>query len=228
MSSTHRVLSAALIGLIGILGFTGLPARGSSLDLSAQPPDLAAGYINVTYNATAGTLSAVGWPASFNLGGSPPDLGTIESGQYDLTAHVTPSGQPISGSLDVIGTIPGMASSGTLLTGQLQLSQSGFGFQPGGGDIFEFIFNITGGDLAPYYQGKVSVILDAWNSGFNGSFANDFNASPYLSLADNSLVVVPEPTATMLLLTASTFGLLVAACRWRRELKCCLAAAVRG
>jgi len=215
----HRVLCAAVFAWIGVFSFGGLPAMGSSLDLSAHPPDISAGYLNVGYNATTGTLSAVGWPTSFTVSDNAANPASIIGGQYDLTAHVTPTGEPLAGSLEITGTIPDMAlSSGTLLTGQLELSQSGFGFQSGGGDIFEFIFNITGGDLAPYYQGKVSVILDAWDSGFDGSFAKSFTAGPYLSVADNS-IVVPEPSAAILLLGAVAFGLPFVAYRWRRAAK---------
>jgi len=221
MFHIYRIFSAAAFAVIGIMTCECLPAMASSLDLSAQPPDLSAGYLNVTYDATTGTLSAVGWPMSFNEGGNPPEHASIVGGNYDLTADLTQSGLPVSGSLKITGTIPGLASSGTLLTGQLQLSQSGFGFQSpqaiqqsGSGDIFEFVFNVTGGDLAPYYQGKASVILDAWCSGFNGSFTTSFAASPYLSVADNS-AVVPEPSTAILLLTALALGLPASASRWR-------------
>ena len=115
-----------------------------------------------------------------------------------------------TGSLGITGTIPGLASSGTLLTGQLKQ----FGFQSGGGDVFEFMFDVTGGDLAPYYDGETSVILDAWNSGFDGSFANSFTASPYLSIADNSSAV-PEPSTAISLLSALSFGVAALACRRR-------------
>ncbi|MGA2253385.1 MAG: PEP-CTERM sorting domain-containing protein [Thermoguttaceae bacterium] len=209
----RRALYAAVLALIGIWGLEGLPAMGSSLNLTTQPPDLSAGYLNVTYDATTGIINAQGWPTSFTLSDNPtPDSVSIVGGQYDLTAKVTPTGQPVSGSLDVTGTIPGLAlSSGTLLTAQV----SQFGFQSGGGDIFEFVFNVTGGDLAPYYHGKTNVILDAWNSGFDGSFANNFAASPYLSVADTSAVAVPEPSTALLLLSVLALGLPALICRRR-------------
>jgi hypothetical protein len=127
--------------------------------------------------------------------------------QWSLSGQLTPTGQPVPGTgiLDITGTIPGLASSGTLLTGQLLK----FGFETGGGDIFEFVFDDLGGDLAPYYggyDGETGVILDAQNSGFDGSFANNFTAGPSLSVADNS-VVVPEPSTSILLLSALAFGL---------------------
>ena len=119
-----------------------------------------------------------------------------------MSAQVGPDGSLVAGSLDVTGTIPNLASSGTLLTGQL----AQFGFEPQGGDIFEFIFDVTGGDLAHYYNGETSVVLDATGSGFTGSFANNFAAMPYLSVADNS-AVVPEPSAAVLSLSGLAYGL---------------------
>jgi hypothetical protein len=200
----QRVFCAVVFGFLGIAGFGGLPATGASLDLSSQLPDISAGFLNASYDAATGILSADGWPMSFNLSGGSTTSDSIDGGQYLLSVQLTPTGQPVPGTgiLDITGTIPGLASSGTLLTGQL----SKFGFETGGGNIFEFIFDDLGGDLAPYYDGETGVILDAWNSGFDGSFANNFTAGPSLSVADNS-VVVPEPSTTILLLCALAFGL---------------------
>jgi hypothetical protein len=191
-------------------------ARAGSLNLVPQNPDLAALNLTVDYQPTSGstgTLTATGWPTSFTITGTnTPDYPSIDNGTYDLTAQVTKTGQPISGTLDIGGTIPGLASSGTLLTGQL----SQFGFQNSGGDIFEFVFNVTGGDLAPYYHGQTGVILDATGSGFNGSFANTFSTQADEAVADN-FTVVPEPSTTVLLLCVSIFGLPIVSCsRLRR------------
>ncbi len=198
---------ARMAGFLGILGFVALPAMGATLNLTAHPPDVSAGFLNASYNATTGILSADGFPISFNLGGaSGPTYPTIYGGQYFLNVDLTPTGQPVPGTgvLDITGTIPGLASSGTLLTGQL----TNFGYQSGGGNIFEFAFDDLGGDLAPYYggyDGETGVILDAQNSGFNGSFANSFTAGPFLSISDNTSIV-PEPSTAILLLAILAFG----------------------
>jgi hypothetical protein len=181
---------------------------GATLDLTLGDPDLAAGFLNAGYNSSTGILSATGWPISFDLNGTM--YPSIVGGQYTLSTHVNSAGQAGPGALDITGTIPNLASSGTLLTGQL----SEFGFQPGGGDIFEFDFDITGGDLAPYYDGHVSIVLDAQDSGFDGSFSKSFEASPYLSVADNG-IAVPEPTAFVLLACASAVGLAIHLCHRR-------------
>ena len=145
-----------------VLARDGLESRPAALNLRIFRPG-----ISTSLTTRRPELSrAVGWPMSFNEGGNPPEHASIVGGNYDLTADLTQSGLPVSGSLKITGTIPGLASSGTLLTGQLQLSQSGFGFQSpqaiqqsGSGDIFEFVFNVTGGDLAPITKAKLALFL---------------------------------------------------------------------
>jgi hypothetical protein len=179
------------------------PAKGSTIDLSAiQNPDLAALSLTTKYTPSAGstgTFSITGWPTSFTVsnGGSPQAISV--TGTYNLTAQINKStGQFISGSFLIGGTIPTVpgANSGTLLTGTL----TNFGFQNGGGDFFQFLANITGGDLAHYYPGKLGIQVDANNSGFTGSFLSSFASADSDTSSDNaSLTVVPEPTTAMLL-----------------------------
>ena len=175
--SMRGVVCAALCGFFSVIGFQSLPARGASLDLGAHPPDISAAFITTEYNATTGEFIANGWPTSFNLNGtSTPNFPMIAGGLYSIDVKLTPTGQPVAGSLDITGEIPNFATSGTLLTGQI----SQFGYQSGGGNIFEFVFNVTGGDLAPYYDGETNVILDATGSGFNGSFAEQLSSNAFL------------------------------------------------
>jgi hypothetical protein len=195
--SCLAVFGVALLLVAGVSS-----SLGDSLNLKAQPPDISAGFLTTTYDATTGLFTASGFPVSFNISGnSTPDYPSISSGQYQLIAQVTPAGQPVSGSLNITGTIPGLTSSGTLLTGTL----SQFGFQNAGGDIFEFIYHVTGGDLASYYHGQTGIILDATNSGFKGSFTTNFAASPFLGISDN-VMLVPEASSMLLLLGAVAFG----------------------
>ena len=208
-----RRCCAAVLGLIGTVAFLVSPALGGSLDLRLGDPVISAGFLTVGYNATTQVFSATGWPMAFDLNGT---ASSVDGGQYSLSATVSPNGQATGGSLDITGTIPGLATSGTLLTGEL----SQFGFQPRGGNIFEFVFNVTGGDLVPYYGGQTNVVLDANNSGFNGSFTSSFNASPFLSVADNGSAVtaVPEPSIATLMLGALGMGAPLLLCRlWRRN-----------
>ncbi len=215
-----RTFCAVVFGFLSVLGFAGLPAGGATLDLSAHPPDISAGFLNASYDAATGIFSVVGFPMSFNLSGtSTPDYRCITDGGYSLEVQLTPAGRPVpgTGTLDITGIIPGLATSGTLLTGQL----SKCGFEAAGGDIFEFAFDDLEGDLAPYYGGyngatEAGVILDAQNSGFTGSFANSFTAAPFLSISDNA-AIVPEPSTTILLLSVLALGLPAWACRRLRR-----------
>jgi hypothetical protein len=113
----------------------------------------------------------------------------------DLT--VDANGNPLSGSLNVFGTVAEIgATSGTLLTGEI----TDFGFiDPPGGDIFEFAFALTGGDLAPYYgHQRALVVMNLFNSGFDGTFATDF-VNDGLGVAD-TYGHMPEPSHVGLLL----------------------------
>ena len=209
-------LCAAVFGCVGITIFGESPAKGSTLDLQQQNPDLYAAFLTAQYNPSSGrtgSFTATGWPISFNISGSnTPDYPTIDGGTYSLSASVTQTGLPLSGSLDVTGTIPGLATSGTLLTGTL----SQFGFGPGGGDIFEFVYNITGGDLAPFYHGKTGIILTATGSGFTGSFAASFATDASQAAADNFFMPVPEPSSAWLFMALLGVWTPVAAFRWWR------------
>jgi hypothetical protein len=207
-------LCAAMFGCVGITIFDESPAKGSTLDLQQQNPDLYAGFLTAQYNPSSGStgsFTATGWPISFNISGtSTPDYPTINGGTYSLSASISQTGLPLSGSLNVTGTIPGLATSGTLLTGTL----SQFGFAPGGGDIFEFIYNITGGDLAHFYHGKTGVILTATGSDFTGSFTSSFATDASQAASDNFLMPVPEPSSALLIMALLGVGSPAATLRW--------------
>jgi hypothetical protein len=197
-------LCAAMFGCVGILIFDASPAKGGTIDLSGiQDPDLAALSLTTSYTASAGstgTFSLTGWPTSFTISPGAGPYAISVTGTYNLTAQINKStGQLISGSVLIGGTIPSVpgASSGTLLTGTL----TNFGFANGGGDFFQFLVNITGGDLAHYYNGKMGIQVDANNSGFTGSFLTNFASGDSDTTSDNaSLTVVPEPSTGLLIL----------------------------
>jgi hypothetical protein len=215
MKCPKGVRFAAMLGCIGILGFQASITRGDSLGLTSQNPDLFASFLTIDYSASGstGTLTVTGWPTSFNINGiGTPNYPLIGGNDaYSITAQINKTtGQPVSGILDVTGTIAGLASSGTLLTGQL----TRFGFMPPpGGDVFEFIFAVTGGDLAPYYHGQVGVEVTATTgSGFDGSFTASFDSLPSETVADNfPLPAVPEPAVATQLLGALAMAFLAMA-----------------
>ena len=71
-----------------------------------------------------------------------------------------------------------------------------------GGELFEFLFDVTGGSLAIDFLNLVGdsvggVILDAGDSGFNGSFLTGFMNSGFTGVAD---IAIPEPATMALIL----------------------------
>ena len=215
-----RVLCAAIFGCVGV-GIVSIEVPtvwGGTLNLSPVDPDLAALSLTTTYEPSAGstgTFSVTGWPTEITLAGT-NSYYISGSSSYDLTAIINQTtGAPISGSIEIDGTVPALgASSGTLLTGQLAIPQ--FGYQNSGGDIFEFIFNVTGGDFAHYFPSQLGVELTATGSGFTGSFTTPFGTQASQAVSDNfSLTNSPEPTTAVLLIVGLA-GLAPVFC-WRRR-----------
>jgi len=205
-----RAVCAALLGVVGtgILSIHGPTVLGGSLNLQPQDPDLNSGFLTVQYSPSSGSLgtfSVSGYPLTLALSdsGTPYTISTTGTNDYQLTALINENtGQATSGTLDIGGTISPIASSGTLLTGTL----ANFGAS---GDVFEFIFNVTGGDLVPYYPAQIGVELTATGSGFTGSFLTPFATTAYAGVADNfSYTIVPEPGAVALMLAAGAFSLI--------------------
>lgn len=180
-------------------------------------PDINATLISVSYDAGADTLVAEGFAVTFDDDGVPPQeiiAFSFPTLNYKITATIDEFGNPSGGSLEVTGTIPTLSlpDSGTLLEGIL----TAFGFiDSPGGDILEFLFDVTGGDLASFYGPVAGVILDAnFNGAFDGTFTSSFQNSG--SGTNNIGAPVPEPGTLLLMLTglAGLYGL-----RKRQELK---------
>ena len=91
-----------------------------------------------------------------------------------------------------MGTV-GAANSGTLLTGTL----TDIGFKDaGGGDPLEFLFSVTGGDLAGLYGGTGGIILTG--TGFT-DWANYGGNTPFSGMSDTFAVSpIPVPAAVWL------------------------------
>ncbi len=178
-------------------------ARASFIPLDLlDAPDIASGFIDVTYDAGTDLLSAQGFALGFDDG-----LGTqnILSGDFEIDAIINDLGAPVSGSLSIGGNVTGFGP--LLLTGDLV----NFGFADGGGDLLELLFAVTGGDLAPTYGGAgalVGVIMDIGGGGYSGDFSQSFDnliaglAGTGLGVADTASLV-PGPAAVLLLLLAA-------------------------
>lgn len=185
-------------------------SHAALLGITLQPyPDIASGFIDVTYNSASDQFVASGFALTFNDDGNPPNQ-NISNGSFNITATVNGSGVATSGSIVIGGSVPGF--SNPLLTGSLV----GMGFLNGGGDIFDFLFTVTGGTLANAYYGGIGavfgVILDAnfgpsggftgnWNSNFNNNGGNPGFGS---GVSDSAPVPAPGALAVLALVVAKS------------------------
>lgn len=143
--------------------FTNGAFQALSSTVSTQIPD------------TEGILTASGFANVLTPPGSPS--GNIAGGSFDITAAINDTLMTATGSLTIGGTIAGLGfNSGTLLTGTLSALGAG------AGDPLELLFDVTGGDAAGLMGPKVGVDLS--QSGYTGSFANNFASGPFQSLSD--------------------------------------------
>lgn len=192
---------AALLILCFLFGNQRI-ASAEHLGLDKQiPPDIVSYNTHVSYEYhehegvfTANALAMIFDDGTWHYIMDGDDYG----GSFDVSMTVNPTdGSPIAGTLSITGTIDDLADSGTLLTGDIR----SFGFSdPPGGEIFEFLFAVTGGDLKSYYLESehgpyIGVILNAWNSGFEGSFTASFSNSS--SGTADTFAHVPEPSNLM-------------------------------
>jgi hypothetical protein len=167
------------------------------------PPDIASGFIGVSYNANTNALSASGFALTIQTVLNGPLTNITGNDTYSINATVANNGALLGGNVAIGGNVLGFGPN--LLTGTL----TSFGYQdPPGGNIFEFLFNVTGGDLAtPAYYGlpgsTVGIILDANDSKFTGSFAtswsNDGSFFRALPTGTAHTAPVPEPASLSLL-----------------------------
>lgn len=161
-------------------------------------PDITSGFLSTQYDASSDLLTVSGFALTLEADGVAPPDEDIISGIFDLSVTVDSTGAITPG----VGTlnISGQVSSGgpSLLTGEV----AAFGFLDGGGEIFEFLFDVTGGDLAGSFGPLVGVIVDANDSGFAGAFESSFSNSGF-GVSDTGMI--PEP-ATVGLLIVGVFA----------------------
>lgn len=195
LSKSIRMLGPCLLIslLAGFFSFSPV-AQATPLDLTlAGHPEILSSFINVNYNAVGDSLIAHGFAMTFDDDGSiPPE--NIAGGLFDIVAAISEFGTFGGGSLHILGDIPTLGfSSGILLTGDL----TALGFN--GTDMLEFLFDVTGGDLAGYFGGigaTGGVILS--NAGFDGDFVNDFGNFFAESDTGTPTSTVPEPSTFIL------------------------------
>lgn len=195
--ATWITLGVAVIGLAQ-------SAQAALLNLTQQAPDITSGLIKVNYTAATATFTATGSSASFDLDGiAPPDYqgANFTPGAFNLSMTVnTATGAPTGGTVSIGGKVTALgATSGTLLTGNI----SAFGFQTGGGQLFEFLINVTGGDLASYWNATghpggiiLSAVPGTGAVPFTGSFTSDFRStSGAIGAGVSDSFITPEPAS---------------------------------
>jgi hypothetical protein len=162
---TNKLVTLGAALLAGL--FTVTAQAFPELDLEVGTPDLFSAGITVDYQGdnNGGTLTAMGFASTLE------GFGNIDNGTFliDMTS-IDFNDQTAAGTLTIGG------NGGTLLTGTLSSSAGDQTFG-GNGDTgaLEFLFNVTGGDVADLYGGvggSAGIILS--QSGFNGSFASAF------------------------------------------------------
>lgn len=224
-----------------LLLWANTPSQAAPLTLN-QLPDLnafEANPVNVSYNAATGEFQAVGVDEFYGYYDSL--LIYDNAATLTLDATINNAGVLTGGTISITGDLGDGLE--TLLTGDLITGPSGiaFGFTDppitniGGGNIFNFIFTITGGDtnlvvsmndFGPGLFGGIHV--DANFEGgqklgdipFNGTWTSDFNNNGGTDQGSGNVTafpIIPEPSSVSLTLMGS--ALFVAAYHRRRQNK---------
>lgn len=194
--------------ILAVLSIAAVPAQAALLDLTLlDSPDITSGFADVMYTAATDEFIASGWSLSmFDGNGDPVNIDP--AGSFDIGATIDETGAPTGGALAITGQV--LTFGPTLLTAEL----TAFGYLDGGGDLFEFLFTVTGGDLATTeFYGEpgtvVGVILDANGSDFSGSFNSDFNNNfgmPGFGMGVSDTAPIPEPSSLLLLLVGGVLA----------------------
>ena len=159
--------------MIALLFTSGrLNAESLNLNLNNQS-DIVSGFLDVEYEEDDAVI-VEGFALELDHDGDASTPGIpIVGGLIFLEAEIDADGDLYDGVFTITGEIPALnLGPGTLLEAEL----IDFGFRPGGGDPFEFIYEVTGGDAADIYGsigGRGGVILS--RTGFTGSFEDNFD-----------------------------------------------------
>lgn len=189
----------------GVLAMAAV-GQASPLNLGAAGlPNIAADSITVTYDPSTGAFIGSGYALNLTQADTPA-LG-IDDGTFLVQLLLSSAGVPSGGLLQIEGSIPSLGTaSGLLLTGNL----TDFGFPEAGDEVFEFIFDVTGGDLADLgvMTGQIDVVLIAIDSGFSGDFA-DYTATGFANGGHGmAIAFLPEPATLALLGAGATLTFL--------------------
>lgn len=221
--SSAPVKSHVCLVVIAVLVLLGGNVYADLTSLLLQPaPDIFSGYIDTTYDAGSNTFAASGWALAIGIGSPDDPINFDEFGTFSISAAIDEAGAVSSGSLTLTGQVLGYGSTGPLLTADNPSFFNAFFADTQNPDsdvaIFEFLFDVSGGDMAEIFGGsgaKVGVILgcvsvggDVAQNQFTADFDNLFGNGPgYGSAVSDTANPIPEP-ATVSLLAFGTAALL--------------------
>jgi hypothetical protein len=195
-----RVASALVAG---VLPWAGVPAHGAFIDGFGliDSPDIVSRFIDVTFDESSDAFLASGFALDYDDGTPPND--SIIGGSFLITASIDDSGAATGGMLDIGGTIGLLGPS--LLTGSLV----DFGFDDAGGMLLQFVFEVSGGDLAGAYGGigalvavNLDVDSDGYPAGWTKSWDNNDGVPGAGGGVSDTAPLIPAPPAAALLALA--------------------------
>lgn len=193
MRIAHRNWMSFTAALLAVAGswFLAAPAVSAPLNLTQQFPDILVWDLDIAYDAGTGSFTANQTPSAW-FEYSPDGISSSGAGDwtYALTASLDSNGGLTSGSLEIQD-----GSSSTQLAGNLT-AFGHFDDTQGDNDLFEFLFDVTGGDLAGDFGALGGIIIRTGSSSFAGDFSTDFTAVS--SSSDTFAAVVPVPAAVWL------------------------------
>jgi hypothetical protein len=168
-------------------------------------PDIASAFIDLTYDATADALVAQGFALSYDSGIGPAQ--TILNGSFLITATIDATGAASGGALTIGGDVSGFGPA--LLTATL----IDFGYVDGGGSLLEFLFEVTGGDLAPSFSlaggGLIGVIMGtgtAYSGDWSADYDNLIDGQSGTGSAVSDTAPIPAPGTVALAAVAVVLG----------------------
>jgi len=191
------------LAVVGALSLVASASHATLLNLVLpENPDLYIAYVSMNYTASTTLFEAIGQTDTYidpdNNYNQINDLPAT----YDLKAYITSAGQLTNGTVTILGDTDYDNIPETLLTGNLSLGYegAGFGASTGVNSHFEFLFTITGGDLASVFGGIGAgggiVFFPDGGSTFTDSWTSDFHNGG-AGYADNA-PAVPEPSTCLL------------------------------
>ena len=201
-----RSLSLATLFFICALSVAA-QAEAALIGITAgAKPDIFSSSIMVDYVYDSvtdeGSFEAHGIATSYEDSGGLESISPPAGGTFDLSIKVKSSGAVLPGGTLTIGGALSGAPGPLLLAGTIKA----FGFTTVPGEnIFDFRFDVTGGDLADEMGPEVGTILTSFTGFFTGSLEDDFHSFIPSAVADT--FPTPEPTSVITWATLCAIGI---------------------